>query len=67
MNPLSRPLAGTNVGGGTFWGLAQLLTGVNDFDEILALSGHGDNSNVRVLCGGKRISDAPSFSYPQPH
>lgn len=49
MNPLSRPLAGTNVGGGTFWGLAQLLTGVNDFDEILALSGHGDNSNVRVL------------------
>jgi type II pantothenate kinase len=40
--------AGTNIGGGTFWGLCKLLTGLEDFDDILSLSCEGDNSNVRL-------------------
>lgn len=43
------PRPGTNVGGGTFWGLCRLLTGVNNFDDILTLSSQGDNSNVRTV------------------
>lgn len=44
-------VSGTNVGGGTFWGLARLLTGCSSFDEILQLSSHGDNSKVDMLVG----------------
>ncbi|RMZ52550.1 hypothetical protein APUTEX25_003693, partial [Auxenochlorella protothecoides] len=44
-------VSGTNVGGGTFWGLCRLLTGVNNFDDILTLSSQGDNSNVDMLVG----------------
>jgi pantothenate kinase len=43
---LPRLCAGTNIGGGTFWGLCKLLTGMDSFDDILALSSQGDNSNV---------------------
>lgn len=41
--------AGTNIGGGTFWGLCKLLTGMDNFDDILSLSSQGDNSNVGGL------------------
>lgn len=44
-------VSGTNVGGGTFWGLCRLLTGKRDFDEILKLSMEGDNSKVDLLVG----------------
>ena len=44
-------VSGTNIGGGTFWGLARLLTGCSTFDEILQLSSHGDNSKVDMLVG----------------
>jgi pantothenate kinase len=44
-------VSGTNMGGGTFWGLARLLTGCTSFDEILQLSSHGDNSRVDMLVG----------------
>ncbi|KDD75300.1 fumble, partial [Helicosporidium sp. ATCC 50920] len=44
-------VSGTNIGGGTFLGLSRLLTGLNDFDEILDLSSRGDNSNVDMLVG----------------
>jgi pantothenate kinase len=37
------------IGGGTLLGLSNLLTGVNDFDTILALSSKGDNANVDML------------------
>ena len=37
------------IGGGTLLGLSNLLTGVNDFDTITALSNKGDNSNVDML------------------
>lgn len=37
------------IGGGTLLGLANLLTGVNDFDRILEMSKRGDNSEVDML------------------
>jgi len=45
-------ISGSSLGGGTFWGLARLLTQRKDFDEILELSMQGDNANVRrsILC-----------------
>ena len=44
-------VSGTNIGGGTFWGLCRLLTGCTSFDQILELSSHGDNSQVDMLVG----------------
>ncbi|XP_011622021.2 pantothenate kinase 2 isoform X2 [Amborella trichopoda] len=44
-------VSGTNVGGGTFWGLGRLLTKCKSFDEILELSQRGDNSAVDMLVG----------------
>jgi len=31
-------VSGTMIGGGTLVGLSNLLTGINDFDEIIELS-----------------------------
>ena len=44
-------VGGTNIGGGTFWGLCRLLTGMRDFDQMLACSAIGDNSKVDMLVG----------------
>ncbi|KAI9294135.1 fumble [Neoconidiobolus thromboides FSU 785] len=44
-------VSGTSLGGGTFWGLVTLLTGVRSFDEMLELSKKGTNSNVDMLVG----------------
>ncbi|URE13212.1 pantothenate kinase [Musa troglodytarum] len=44
-------VSGTNVGGGTYWGLGRLLTKCMNFDELLELSQQGDNSNVDMLVG----------------
>lgn len=44
-------VSGTNIGGGTFWGLCRLLTGRTSFDDILQLSSEGDNSAVDMLVG----------------
>ncbi len=44
-------VSGTNMGGGTFWGLCRLLTGCKDFDEMLQLSAAGDNAAVDMLVG----------------
>lgn len=44
-------VSGTSLGGGTFWGLASLLTGLESFDEILELSQRGQNKNVDMLVG----------------
>lgn len=44
-------VSGTNVGGGTFWGLGRLLTKCKSFDEILELSQGGDNRAVDMLVG----------------
>lgn len=42
-------VSGTMIGGGTLLGLANLLTGINDFDTILELSKKGDNNKVDML------------------
>jgi pantothenate kinase len=44
-------VSGTNVGGGTFWGLGRLLTKCKTFDEILEISQSGDNSAIDMLVG----------------
>jgi pantothenate kinase len=43
-------ISGTSLGGGTFWGLCRLLTGCENFDELLTLSKRGDNTSVRSSC-----------------
>lgn len=42
-------VSGTMIGGGTLLGLANLLTGENDFDKIQALAKNGNNSNIDML------------------
>ncbi|KAL2321835.1 hypothetical protein Fmac_026214 [Flemingia macrophylla] len=44
-------VSGTNVGGGTYWGLGRLLTKCESFDELLELSQKGDNSSTDMLVG----------------
>ncbi|XP_020573078.1 pantothenate kinase 2-like [Phalaenopsis equestris] len=44
-------VSGTNVGGGTYWGLGKLLTKCRSFDELLELSQKGDSSNIDMLVG----------------
>jgi len=44
-------VSGSNLGGGTFWGLCRLLTRVRTFEEMLELSKEGDNSKVDMLVG----------------
>ncbi|KAF1812992.1 fumble-domain-containing protein [Eremomyces bilateralis CBS 781.70] len=44
-------VGGTAMGGGTLWGLLSLLTGARNFDEMLRMSDHGDNTAVDMLVG----------------
>ncbi|RWR81972.1 pantothenate kinase 2 isoform X1 [Cinnamomum micranthum f. kanehirae] len=44
-------VSGTNVGGGTYWGLGRLLTKCKSFDELLELSQRGDNRVIDMLVG----------------
>jgi len=44
-------VSGSNIGGGTFWGLCRLLTGLKDYDEMLKLSAQADNAKVDMLVG----------------
>ena len=44
-------ISGTSLGGGTFWGLCRLLTGVRDFDKMLEMSQRGENKAVDMLVG----------------
>ncbi|MCL7046901.1 hypothetical protein MKW94_021321 [Papaver nudicaule] len=44
-------VSGTNVGGGTYWGLGKLLTKCKSFDELLELSQRGDNKVIDMLVG----------------
>ncbi|GAB2280468.1 Pantothenate kinase 2, mitochondrial [Dionaea muscipula] len=44
-------VSGTNVGGGTFWGLGKLLTKCKSFDELLELSQQGNNRVIDMLVG----------------
>ena len=42
-------VGGTAMGGGTFWGLGRLLTGVSNFDELLAMAEEGSREGVDTL------------------
>ena len=44
-------VSGSSLGGGTFWGLCRILTNCKTFDEVIALTRHGDNSRVDMLVG----------------
>lgn len=44
-------VSGTNVGGGTYWGLGKLLTKCKSFDDLLELSQRGDNRTIDMLVG----------------
>jgi len=46
-----RRVSGTSVGGGTFYGLCHMLTGLTSFDEMLQQAEHGENSAVDLLVG----------------
>jgi len=37
------------IGGGTLIGLSNLLTGINDFDEIIATASKGDHTKVDMM------------------
>jgi len=42
-------ISGTGIGGGTLVGLAALLTGITDFEEIKSLATKGDRSSIDLL------------------
>lgn len=42
-------VTGTCVGGGTFLGLSNLITGINDFEKVLDLSNEGDDKKVDLF------------------
>ncbi|EGC35817.1 hypothetical protein DICPUDRAFT_54979 [Dictyostelium purpureum] len=42
---------GTSLGGGTFFGLCSLLTGVTDYDEMLELTRNGESNTVDLVVG----------------
>eukprot|EP00163_Fabomonas_tropica_P008579 TRINITY_DN1830_c0_g1_i1.p1 TRINITY_DN1830_c0_g1~~TRINITY_DN1830_c0_g1_i1.p1 ORF type:complete len:311 (-),score=65.70 TRINITY_DN1830_c0_g1_i1:35-967(-) len=44
-------VSGSGLGGGTFFGLARLLTKIDSFDDILALSEEGDTKHVDMTVG----------------
>lgn len=44
-------VSGTSIGGGTFYGLCHLLTGLTDFDDMLTLGEQGNNVNVDLVVG----------------
>ena len=48
-------ISGTSLGGGTLWGLSNMLTGVNSFDEILEMSEKGDNHHVDMVISSTSV------------
>ena len=46
-----RRISGTSLGGGTFYGLCNLLTGISTFPEMLAASDSGNPKNVDLIVG----------------
>jgi hypothetical protein len=55
---------GTAIGGGTFWGLCHLLTGVSDFDQMLDLSKQGRADKVDLLVGDIYGADYSKIGLP---
>jgi len=57
-------ISGSSIGGGTFWALAQVLTGVNSFAEIVSMSDSGDNKNIDLLVGDIYGGDYKEINLP---
>lgn len=57
-------VSGSSLGGGTFWGLAHLLTKSDSFDEVLSMCLKGDNSKVDMLVGDIYGSDYSKVGLP---
>jgi len=46
-----RRVSGTPIGGGTFFGLTNMLTGLTSFDTMLELAARGDHTRVNLTVG----------------
>jgi len=51
VDPEIERVNGTCYGGGTYWGLQRLLTGVNSFEQLEDLIQTGNQNNVDMLVG----------------
>jgi type II pantothenate kinase len=54
-------IGGTSLGGGTFYGLCHMLTGISEFDEMLDLAETGDNEKVDLTVGDIYGGDYPKI------
>lgn len=54
-------VSGTSLGGGTYYGLCNMLTGVSEFDEMLDLAELGNNANVDLTVGDIYGGDYSKF------
>lgn len=57
-------ISGSGLGGGTYWGLARMLTQCKTFTESLSLSEHGKARNVDMTVGDIYGGDYASLSLP---
>lgn len=44
-------VSGSSLGGGAFWGLTRLLTGIKNFEDVEKLSDAGNNKKLDLLVG----------------
>lgn len=56
-----RRVSGTSIGGGTYYGLTHMLSGVGSFDEMLDLAEEGNNANVDLTVGDIYGGDYSAF------
>ena len=57
-------ISGSGLGGGSYWGLARLLTQAKTFDESLQLSTKGKTKNVDMTVGDIYGGDYASLGLP---
>jgi len=62
--PSYHRVSGTLIGGGTYLGLAHMLTGLSDFEELKRLSRRGDNRAVDTLVSDIYGGDCASLGLP---
>ncbi|GIQ79963.1 type II pantothenate kinase [Kipferlia bialata] len=56
---------GSTIGGGTFWGLGRVLTGISDFDTILRLAKEGNSGRVDMEVGDIYGEDYLTMGLPK--
>ncbi len=55
-------VGGSCIGGGTYWGLCRLLTGVKGFKDAMAYAADGDHHNVDMTVGDIYGGDYTRFN-----